>query len=59
MLLLGYSLMTINICFEYTNYVICVMLTNYDTCVNKNVKDYDKVINFLLLIFQPEQCNFF
>ena len=29
------------------------------TCVNKNVKDYDKVINFLLLIFQSEQCNFF
>ena len=28
------------------------------TCVNKNVKDYDKVINFLLLIFQSEQCNF-
>jgi len=29
------------------------------TCVNKNVKDYDKVINFLLLLFQSEQCNFF
>ena len=29
------------------------------TCVNKNVKDYEKVINFLLLIFQSEQCNFF
>ena len=29
------------------------------TCVNKNLKDYDKVINFLLLIFQSEQCNFF
>ena len=29
------------------------------TCVNKNVKDYDKVINFLLLIFQSEQCIFF
>ena len=28
------------------------------TCVNKNVKDYDKVINFLLLIFQSEQCIF-
>ena len=29
------------------------------TCVNKNVKYYDKVINFLLLIFQSEQCIFF
>ena len=29
------------------------------TCVDKNVKDYDKVISFLLLIFQSEQCNFF
>ena len=29
------------------------------TCVNKNLKDYDKVIDFLLLIFQSEQCNFF
>ena len=29
------------------------------TCVNKNLKDCDKVINFLLLIFQSEQCDFF
>ena len=29
------------------------------TCVNKNVNGCDKVIIFLLLIFQSEQCNFF
>ena len=29
------------------------------TCVNNFFKDYDKVINFLLLIFQSEQCNYF